>query len=30
VQCPPGQGRRPGSSMCVPTQPGAPIPPSTR
>lgn len=30
VQCPPGQGRRPGSSMCMPTQPGAPLPPPTR
>ena len=30
VQCPSGQGRRPGSSMCMPTQPGAPIPPTTR
>ena len=30
VQCPPGQGRRPGSSMCMPSQPGAPLPPATR
>ena len=30
VQCPPGQGRRPGSSICMPAQPGAPLPPTTR
>jgi hypothetical protein len=30
VQCPPGQGRRPGSSICMPAPPGAPLPPTTR
>jgi len=30
VQCPPGQARRPGSSICMPTTPGAPLPPPTR
>jgi hypothetical protein len=30
VQCPPGQARRPGSSICMPTTPGAPFPPPTR
>ena len=30
VQCPPGQARRPGSSICMPTTRGAPLPPPTR
>jgi hypothetical protein len=30
VQCPPGQARRPGSSICMPATPGAPLPPTTR
>jgi hypothetical protein len=30
VQCPPGQARRPGSSMCIPTTPGMPAPAPTR
>ncbi len=30
AQCPPGQARRPGSSICMPATPGAPIPPPTR
>jgi len=30
VQCPPGQARRPGSSICMPTTPGAPLPAPTR
>jgi hypothetical protein len=30
VQCPPGQARGPGSSICMPTTPGAPLPPPTR
>jgi hypothetical protein len=30
VQCPPGQARRPGSSICMPATPGAPVPPPTR
>jgi hypothetical protein len=29
VQCPPGQARRPGSSICMPAMPGAPLPPPT-
>jgi len=30
VQCPPGQARRPGSSICMPATPGAPLPAPTR
>ena len=30
VQCPPGQARRPGSSICMPATPGVPIPAPTR
>jgi hypothetical protein len=30
VQCPPGQARRPGSSICMPATPGAPVPAPTR
>ncbi len=29
VQCPPGQARPPGSSICMPAMPGAPLPPPT-
>lgn len=30
VACPPGQARRPGSSICMPATPGVPLPPPTR
>jgi hypothetical protein len=30
VQCPPGQARRPGSSMCNPATPGIPLPAPTK
>lgn len=30
VQCPPGQARRSGSSICMPATPGAPVSPPTR